>query len=63
MTDLRAAALAMPTADEWNRLVLAVNGLQSDLGRIRKDYRELELRVSLVEREQESAGDDAEATP
>lgn len=57
MTDLRAAALAMPTADEWNRLVLAVNGLQSDLGRIRKDYRELEMRVSLVEREQESAED------
>jgi hypothetical protein len=42
---------ALPSADEWNRLVLAVNGLQSDIGRMRKDYRELETRVSLVERD------------
>lgn len=46
---------ALPSVDEWNRLVLAVNSLQSDIGRLRKGYRELETRVSLVEREQESA--------
>lgn len=55
MTDVRAAALAMPTAAEWDRVLRAVEGLRADLGRVRKDYRELEKRVSLVERKQESA--------
>ena len=49
--------LAMPSADEWDRVTKAVGALRADLGRVRKDYRELEQRVSLVEREQESAED------
>lgn len=57
MTDVRAAALAMPTAAEWAAVTKAVDALRADLGRVRKDYRELEKRVSLVEREQESAED------
>ena len=55
MTDVRAAALAMPTTAEWTHLTKAVDALRADLGRVRKDCRALEKRLALVEREQESA--------
>jgi hypothetical protein len=55
MTDVRAASLAMPTTAEWTAVTKAVDALRGDLGRVRKDYRELEKRVALVERQQESA--------
>jgi hypothetical protein len=60
MTDIKAAPLAMPTTAEWQRLTKAVDALRGDLGRVRKDCRELERRLALVEREHESA--DAEGT-
>jgi len=46
-----AAALAMPTAAEWAAVTKAVDALRADLGRVRKDCRELEMRVALVERQ------------
>jgi hypothetical protein len=62
MSDVRAAALAMPTTAEWTRLTKAVDALRADLGRVRKDYRELEKRVSLVERQHVPADAETEGT-
>ena len=45
----------VPSAAEWQGVLTALSAMRGDIGRLRRDYRELEQRVTAAERQHENS--------